>query len=325
MSSEVAAVMSSTGMTPPDEIKTLCYCGSLHYNLQLPVDVLPFSATMCHCGRCRYTYGALATAHATIPKNNDLKFIGPPSLTASVTPYRSKGANFDDHYFRTCGCHMGCHSEAENTWSLSIALWPPNIGDRCLKATSPAHGRAELPVVDEVGSDGKERLRAQYDCAGISFTIPRPTDEVLADPYLNGYVSPLNTAITDACNDCRLLTDVRLNTLAYVPLKLIEPRIEQSLRHGRMKRYASSPGNVRTFCYATVLGMRIDTINDNDVANIATGLFRASEGVCAEKLVHLAHGRARLARRWLRILSGIPPKHAPRRSVLGFSETWPPR
>ncbi|KAK9778270.1 putative CENP-V/GFA domain-containing protein [Seiridium cardinale] len=230
MSSEVAAVMSSTGMTPPDEIRTLCYCGSLHYNLQLPVDVLPFSATMCHCGRCRYTCGALATAHATIPKNNDLKFIGPPSLTASVTPYRSKGANFDDHYFCTCGCHMGCHSEAENTWSLSIALfphdetvfeigehrcisWPPNIGNRCLKATSPAHGRAELPVVDEVGSDGKERLRAQCDCAGISSTIPRLTDEVLAGPYLNGYVSPLNTAITDACNDCRLLTDVRLNTL----------------------------------------------------------------------------------------------------------------
>lgn len=211
---------------------------------------------------------------------------------------------------------MGGRDAGKDIWHLSIALFPhdesvftidehcftnlapgglhewlPSIGDRPMKVTNPddaitGHG----PKID-MHRSADERLHAQCDCGGIALSIPRPTDEVFKDTYVRGFVSPSDKtkwkAFTDACNDCRMITGVHLSAWTYVPLKLIKPEIDRTLRHGTMQSYTSSPDAVRTFCQvcgATALywSKNRHTTDFNDVVNISVGLLRAPEGVSAD-------------------------------------------
>ncbi|KAI0159340.1 DUF636 domain-containing protein [Pestalotiopsis sp. NC0098] len=311
-------MMPSVIQSPPSisSLKARCYCGSLQYGLDLPSEVLPLSAYLCHCSRCRYIHGALSIAHAMIPKGTCLQFFEPSSLTSCATKYHPLGSKYDHYFCSTCGCHLGGRDEAEDTWYLSIALFPynesifrvdrhcftdsapgglhewlPSIGDRSLDSINPVGTAAHfLAPGSQIGSDSCERLKAQCDCGGISFTIQRPTQEVLQDPYMRGFVSPEDDtkwkAMTDACNDCRLLNSTFLSAWAYMPMKLIEPKISRNLQHGTMKTYASSPGALRTFCRicgatAFYWSNTRHTNDHNDMITIAVGLFRAPEGVSA--------------------------------------------
>ncbi|ETS83630.1 hypothetical protein PFICI_05506 [Pestalotiopsis fici W106-1] len=293
-----------------------CYCGSLDYGVSLPREILPLSAYICHCSRCRYIHGAISITHATLPKGSSLKFFEPSSLALCATQYRPQGSKYYHYFCSTCGCHLGGRDEHEDVWYLSIVLFPYDesvfrIDKHCFTASAPGGLHEWLPSIadrpldimnpvqdthnsqaykSEVGSNGKERLRAQCDCGGISFTIQRPTQEVLEDAYMRGYVSPEDPtkwkAMTDACNDCRLITSTVLSAWAYVPLKLIEPRIGPDLMHGTMKSYISSPGSRRTFCRvcgATTLywSDTRHTTDDDHVIGIAIGLLRAPEGINA--------------------------------------------
>ncbi|KAF7518330.1 hypothetical protein G7054_g13493 [Neopestalotiopsis clavispora] len=251
-----------------------------------------------------------------LPKGSSLHFIEPSSLALCATQYRPRGSKYHHYFCSTCGCHLGGRDEDEDVWYLSTALFPyddnifriekhcftdsapgglhewlPSIGSRPLAIINPANDTTSAQVyAPETGRDGKERLRAHCDCGGISFTIQRPTQEVLEDAYMKGYVSADDPtkwkAMTDACNDCRLITSTILSAWAYVPLKLIEPRISPDLVHGTMQSYVSTPGSRRTFC--RVCGATSfywsdtrHTTDDNHVINIAVGLFKAPEGINA--------------------------------------------
>lgn len=309
---------SDSGSTDKSAMKVLtarCYCGSIHYALHLPAESLPLSAYMCHCSRCRYIYGAIAVTHAKMPTNTNLQFIAPSSLDSSTSVYRSQGSLFSHHFCTTCGCHMG--GRDEDRWYLSIAIlphdesvfridqhcftasarhglheWLPRIDDRIVVIADQDEEVPEPPTYEAALAGTGKRLRAQCHCGGISFTFPQPTRQVFEDPYLNAYVSPVDQtkwkAMTDACNDCRLISGTHLSAWTYVPLRLIEPEIDQNLKHGTMKSYISSPGNVRTFCQvcgATALfwNETRPTNENNNVVNISVGLLRAPEGVSAEE------------------------------------------
>ncbi|ORY59651.1 Mss4-like protein [Pseudomassariella vexata] len=298
-------------------ITAQCYCKSIHYTLTLPVSALPISTHLCHCSRCRYTHGTLCIFHAEIPGDVHPRFIAPSSLEKFTTLYPSSEDNSGLHFCSTCGCHMGDYSEREDKWVVATALfskdesvfifnehiftksspaglqdWLPKIGDREMKVWNPDDGSAEPTIPEaEVGANGEERLRAQCHCGGVSFTLPRPTKEVLDDDWMSKFVSPVDKAkwkcCIDACNDCRLISGVEINAWLFAPLMLLEPKIDLDFKHGTLKLYVSSPGTTRTFCdvcRATVFFWceERQTKPGNNIVDISAGLLRAPEGVRAD-------------------------------------------
>jgi hypothetical protein len=146
----------------------------------------------------------------------------------------------------TCGAHVGdvgvADNEAKGQWVVATSLLEahgpdvavvrvhcftrsaygggfegslPRMGGREVKVWNPGEGEEGFeesvnePPPREVGADGEERLRAQCHCGGVSFTIGRPTEEVLEDEFMRAFVSPLDknkwSACLDLCDDCRLV------------------------------------------------------------------------------------------------------------------------
>lgn len=143
----------------------------------------------------------------------------------------------------------------------------------------------------EVGSDGKERLRAQCLCGGVSFTINRPTDEVLSyEKMRKQYVSPLDSnkwmALWDVCTDCRLVDGSPVIGWAFIPRSCIEPSIGKELELGTLKTYSSSKDVLRAFCgicSATVFYTHTSRdLGHDSVLDVATGILRAPEGSLAD-------------------------------------------
>ncbi|KAI1871902.1 hypothetical protein JX265_005888 [Neoarthrinium moseri] len=255
--------------------------------------------------------------YAKLPGGVLPRFIDPSALERSTRRYKSAQTSLIRHFCSTCGCHIGGINESTGIWQVSPGIfaqregnfviiehiftksapaglheWLPKIGPRSVRVWNPdgniAEPRMPQPEKDE---NGKDWLRAECACGGVSFTIPRPTPEVFQDEYNRGLVSPVDPtkwkAMTDACNDCRQNTGFQLNAWVYVPLKLIKPRIGLDLTHGFMQTYSSTPGNIRSFCRvcgATVLfwGEERHTTDDNYVVNISTGILRAPDGVRAD-------------------------------------------
>lgn len=195
-----------------------CYCKSLHFTITLPTSVLPLPTHLCHCSVCRYTHGALCVFHSPLPEGVVPQFVAPSGLD-KLTSYSAPGCESTRYFCSTCGCHMGDVSPNDGKWVISTSFfakdesvfqikshiftksapggglheWLPRIGDRELRIWNPDDG-SELPIEPqhEIGPDGEDRLRAQCHCGGVSFTFPRPTAEVLKDPVLSSYVSPMD-------------------------------------------------------------------------------------------------------------------------------------
>ncbi|KAI1855633.1 hypothetical protein JX265_006036 [Neoarthrinium moseri] len=296
-------------------VEAQCYCKSLHYKLTLKASNLPLGVHMCHCSVCRWTHGTLTIFHAELPKGVAPEFIEPSGLD-KLTAYQ--GPQGKRYFCSTCGCHMGDVSLDGKDWVISTSLfakdetvfqirthvftesasggglneWLPRIGDRELKIWNPKDGSAAPKESKaEYGLKGEDRLRAECHCGGVSFTIPRPTEEVINDPVMSKFVSPVDKskwiATIDACDDCRLTSGVHVISWTFVPLDQLEPKIKPDLLIGTMKTFVSSPGVLRSFCGvcgATVFYAcddRCPTVQQN-IVDVAVGILRAPEGIRAE-------------------------------------------
>lgn len=171
---------------------------------------------------------------------------------------------------------------------------------------SPDDKDFSVAAEPERAADGTERLRAECHCGGVSFTIPRPTQNILDDEYLRRYVSPLDPtkwkAMLDLCHDCGRLSGANVVPWMLVQRVAIEPPVPADLVHGQqqpygtLKTYHSSSPTTRVFCGVcgtTVFGAtthRAPTAGEA-VLNIAMGLLRAPEGVRAEKWVTWRAGK----------------------------------
>jgi hypothetical protein len=306
---------------PDSETRTFtgqCYCKSVHVALELPTSALPLAAHICHCSVCRYTHGALAGFFAPLPRGLAPKFIAPSGFD-KMTAYSFPGSTITRYFCSTCGCHIAADCPDNNMWVIATSIfakdesviqimahtltdsavgggldeWLPRIGDREIIVWNPEDGRAapgESKV--EFGPNGEDRLRAQCHCGGVSFTIPRPNKEVLNDPVMRKYVSPVDkskwVATIDACDDCRLVTGSHVQVWTYIPLEMCEPKIKPDLAIGTNKTFVSSPGTLRSFCGicgATVFFSGDDRrpTDRQNIVNVAVGILRAPEGVKAEK------------------------------------------
>jgi hypothetical protein len=220
----------------------------------------------------------------------------------------------------TCGCHITALSP-EGEWTMANSLFIDHspdlvrinkqfftksakgggISTMCsrirgeeIRSWNPPDDAPNAQVVEskqEFGPDGKERLRAECLCGGVSFTIRRPDQAVLDDEFWRKYVSPLDnskwSATFDLCNDCRMANSTHVVGWTFLPRVYCEPAIEPELKIGTMKTYESSPGVVRSFCGgcgATFFFTCSDRTpsEDKQVVDLATGVLRAPEGVMAE-------------------------------------------
>lgn len=321
-------------MSKAIEIK--CHCGSVHFNLNVPETALPLTAYMCHCSICRYSSGGPGSFHCIVPEDVLPEWIS-PSSDANTTYCDVPGPEYGLKFCSTCGCHIGCYGD-DGSWTPSAAVivnpspeivtWKQHvfsksaidgglsnhlthIGGKELRSWNPPDDDLTAKLVipeQEVGEDGKERLRAKCFCGGVSFTIKRPSEEVLSNEKMTKYVSPLDKkkwiALWDVCNDCRLVNGTPVVGWTFVPLSCVEPRIGPDLKFGTLKTYSSSPDVTRAFCgtcSATFFYAHPSRqFGDDMVVDIATGVLRAPEGALAEnwltwrtRIAHVGSGLER--------------------------------
>ena len=318
------STQSSSTAPAASETKTLeakCFCGSIHFTVDVPAASLPLSTYLCHCTLCRYATGAPCIFHAAFPLGALPKFIA-PSSEKNLTIYKGgKECTYDS--CSTCGCHIaGVPFDRQQDWSISTSIFAEQspdifcfrshafsnsapggilpsvlsrIGDRDIKSYNPPDdapsAKFETPKT-ESGANGEDRVRAQCHCGGISFTIGRPTKEMLDDPLISKYVSHRDNkkwiATYDICDDCRLIDGTHVVGWTFVPLTVIEPTIETDLKIGTAKTFKSSDGVLRSFCGtcgATVFFSSDKRLlpEGTAVVDIATGILRFPEGVMGEK------------------------------------------
>ncbi|KAM4058522.1 glutathione-dependent formaldehyde-activating enzyme [Hirsutella rhossiliensis] len=310
-------------MADSENIQTLeakCFCGSIHMTFDVPVSSLPFAAYLCHCSMCRYATGSPCIFHTQLPVGLLPKFVG-ESTEDKLSSYTAKGADCSYDFCSMCGCHIGGVSLDRRQWTMATSIFKDHgpdkfqikyhvfsksakgrglasivtrLGDREVKTWNPPDDdpRAALVTSEaETGDDGQDRLRAQCHCGGVSFTVRRPTKQVLDDPFVTKFVSPLDKkkwmAVFDACDDCRLTSGSHVVGWAFVPLSVCEPPIDPKLTIGTAKSYSSSEGALRSFCGtcgATLFFTDSERrpSREQAVVDIATGIIRAPEGVMAE-------------------------------------------
>lgn len=169
------------------------------------------------------------------------------------------------------------------------------IHDEEIEDVNPPDDAPDAKIVEseqEFGPDGKERLRAECACGGVSFTIKRPDQTALDDENLQQHVFSLDKskwyASFDLCSDCRTANGTHVTGWMFFPRGYCEPSIGPDLKIGTMKTYESSPGTRRTFCgvcSATFFFTTSDRGPDDEkqIIDLATGVLRAPEGVMAEK------------------------------------------
>ncbi|CAK7199591.1 hypothetical protein SEUCBS139899_002274 [Sporothrix eucalyptigena] len=183
----------------------------------------------------------------------------------------------------------GFHEWLPTLGSRTLAKWNPKPGDAFYP---PATDHPYEPTDVEHDANGREVLRAECHCGGVSFTIARPAD---CQGELTSRSSELPDrwlACLDTCDDCRLVDGAHVIGWAEVALSSLSPRITADLEHGTLKRYQSSEKAVRSFCGvcgATVFFRNLITSGDN--VDVATGLLRAPEGVSAHRWLHWRRGR----------------------------------
>jgi hypothetical protein len=200
---------------------------------------------------------------------------------------------FTDH--RPENFQLKKHIFSKSTKDGGLKTMLTHVGGRELLDWNPPDDDPSAKLVEchlQVGTNGEERLRAECRCGGVSFSIGRPTREVLGDDFARGFVSPLDPAkwmaTWDVCNDCRLVDGTHVVGWTFVPLVLCEPAISSDFKIGTCMTYPSSPGVLRSFCGtcgATVFysSDKRDPSDGLQVVDVATGILRAPEGAMAEK------------------------------------------
>lgn len=312
--------MEATTETRTVEAK--CYCGGVHFSLDLPVTDLPLKAYLCHCSICRYNTGTLASMHANLGQGVEPKWIAPSSID-SVVSYKIPGVGYTPKSCSTCGCHIGAVGNDDGGWTFATSILKEhgrdvvNITSHVFNYSAGDGGLAGIlthmqgktiptwnPKDDqpnaaapkpqtETGTDGQERLRAQCHCGGVSFTIPQPTKDMAEHAYAQRFVSPLDQkkwyGTLDLCDDCRLVNGTPVASWIFVPINVIEPTLGEDLELGTIKTYGSSDGVTRAFCSvcsATIFFLQHDRrYNGVPVADISTGLLRAPDGAMAESWI----------------------------------------
>ncbi|KAK7430113.1 hypothetical protein QQZ08_003298 [Neonectria magnoliae] len=322
-------------MSESNGIKTLearCLCGSVHFTVDIPKTSLPLRTHLCHCSLCRFSLGSPCVFHTDIPVGITPKFVE-PSSDANMTAYLAPGSRGGLHFCSICGCHITAIGVEKGNWTVSTSIFtdhdPGNfqiekhiysksvkgggiaqmlthIRGRELEVFNPPEDRPDAEVIEsepEVGADGKDRLRAKCHCGGVSFTFPRPTEEVINDSYMSYYVSRTDKSkwhgCFDACKDCRLVNGAHVVGWTFIPLALCEPSIKPDLLIGTAKTYRSSPDVLRSFCgtCGATFFYSVEERRPTDrqqVVDLATGVLRAPEGGMAENWLTW---RARIA--WL--------------------------
>ncbi|KAK2730860.1 DUF636 domain protein [Colletotrichum kahawae] len=291
--------------TQPDGSKTLtaqCYCKAVHFTITVPTTSLPLKVHLCHCSICRYTHGTLCIFHAPLPSGVAPSFVSPSSLSA-LTAYRHASAASTRYFCSTCGCHIGDEGIEDDGWVISTSIfdankdevpsvwdirqhvntasapggglydWLPSIAGKQLKFRDPKTDTKISRPKPDIGDDGKQVLRAQCHCGGVSFTISRPSAGV--ESYKD-WISPTEPnkwmAGADTCSDCRLQTGAHMTGWAFVPQSCITPQIPEDLTLGTSKMFQSTEK----------VGPERALVNGDRLFNVAAGLFRAPEGVLAE-------------------------------------------
>lgn len=309
--------------SPTPEVETLeakCLCGSVHFTIDVPKELLPFRAHLCHCSLCRFSLGAPCVFHVPLPASVAVQFVA-PSSAVNMTSYLVAGGRGSSNFCSTCGCHIACIGLETGSWTVSnsiftdhgpdkfgiarhiytksvkdegIAKLLPSVGGRECVVYNPPADSPKAKLVEsaaEVGDDGEDRMRAECHCGGVSFTFPRPTREVLEDEYMAQFVSHRDKskwhACFDLCDDCRLANGAHAVGWTFIPLALCEPPIGPDLAVGTAKTYASSPGVLRSFCGtcgATLFYAHQDRrpSDRQQVVDLAVGVLRAPEGFMAE-------------------------------------------
>ncbi|CAK7209886.1 hypothetical protein SBRCBS47491_000592 [Sporothrix bragantina] len=179
--------------------------------------------------------------------------------------------------------------------------WLPTLGSRTLPKWNPKPGDAFYPPATDIpyepndpeyDADGREVLRAECHCGGVSFTIARPADCTGEMASRSPKLPDRWLACLDTCDDCRLVDGAHVIGWGEVPLASLVPKVTADLELGTLKRYQSSKGAMRAFCSvcgATVFFRNLETSASN--VDVATGLLRAPEGVTAHRWLHWRHGR----------------------------------
>ncbi|KAI5467384.1 Mss4-like protein [Mariannaea sp. PMI_226] len=319
----------------PDGVKTLeakCLCGSVHFTIDVPKPSLPLRVHLCYCSLCRFSLGTPCIFHAPLSKDIVPKFVEPSSAD-NMTAYLPKGCGATLNFCSTCGCHITAIDLQEGYWVVASSIFldhgPDNfvirthgfsksvkdggiskmlthIDGREVGHYNPPDDDPSAKLVEstpEIGADGKDRMRAECHCGGVSFTFPRPTEEVINDEYMSQFVSHKDKtkwhACLDACDDCRLVNGTHILGWTFIPLEIIEPHIGPDLLIGTAKTYQSSPEVLRSFCGtcgATFFFSHSDRrpSDRQHIVDLALGVLRAPEGFMAENWLTW---RARLA--WL--------------------------
>ncbi|KAK3934741.1 hypothetical protein QBC46DRAFT_358792 [Diplogelasinospora grovesii] len=262
------------------------------------------------------------------------------SLTGYV---HTEGAAAERFFCSTCGCHVGDRDLSPNPetgevgWRVATSIfsehgedvfqirthcfttsaggsglydWLPNMGDRKLQVFNPdpdtsAHFTIPRPPKpkQEFDQNGKERLRAECHCGGVSFTMPRPNNipGVENDELTKGFTSPVDKTkwggCVDLCDDCRLVDGTHVLGWTFVPRSQIQPPVSIDFKgFGTLKPYVSSKGTLRAFCGkcgATVFFSCDDRTpsDEKQVVDVAVGILRAPEGIAAENWITWRTGR----------------------------------
>lgn len=319
-----------------------CHCGAVRFSVSLPIASLPLRSYFCHCSICRYTQGTYARNSVILPPGIKPDWTG-GSMSKEVAEYKIPGCPSSRLFCSTCGSKIGGVGEhgtatggveVKGQWSMMISLFDDKFWHHCAHAFpksvpggglldwllhqgvaaaganeeetlwySPDGSDSCIAAEVERAADGTERLRAECHCGGVSFTITRPTQDILDDGYLRRYVSPIDPtkwkALLDLCRDCGRLSGASVMPWMLVPRVAIEPPVPAELGpqpYGTLKTYKSSEPTTRGFCGvcgATVLGAtkhRAPTAGQA-VLNVAMGLLRAPEGVRAENWVTWRAGK----------------------------------
>ncbi|KAI0135741.1 DUF636 domain protein [Daldinia grandis] len=292
-----------------------CHCGNVRYSVVLPASSLPLHAYICSCTLCRYSHGTLGSFHVSLTQGVAPEWT---NGTVNLSVYKSQGSgpggDGQRWFCPTCGTHNGHYEPWAMQWIIDVALFdepsfwemkgfafPKSPGDGGLMSWLPSPVSKGLKILTmdrdlapdnklEIGEDGEERLRAECQCGGVSFTIARPSDVVRNDKFMTRFIAPGDPqkwkAYLDFDKETRRLSSAYFMPWALVPRISLEPEVPPNLLIGTMKTYKASEKITKGFCGrcgATVFLQHKDRSpsEQSEVLGIAAGLLRAPEGAKA--------------------------------------------
>jgi len=328
-----------------------CHCRANQFTFSVPTTSLPLLAYLCHCNISRRISGSLFTSYVAVPAAN-----GSPDLR-NLTAYKS--SNILTRWFcTTCSTHLFLEYSADGAWWTSTGTldrsngivsfkgnmwiedtldggasdWIPQLGDRLAERwlTEP-HSSAEAPPgwratpAGESGpSPSTDLLQAHCHCAGVRFTIARPSSATppsppppfpdlthpraahpdpsnpANEPWWRPGAGPRYLAGHCACASCRLIAGHDVAQWAFVPtaaIALADGAAFPAARRawGTLKAYRSSEGVTRRFCGVCGASVFWDGDERPQLLDVAVGVLDAPSGARAEEWLVWWTGRVSYA------------------------------